>query len=449
MSDAAGVREIVVRLQALRQLSARAAQENPNDVKALFGAGAGYRLSGDHENALIQFKRAAALQPNNHFILFELAIVQEALGQTGDAAETYARIIRIAPDYFKAWYGLVSLQRQTRDRNHIPALEAAFKGRDDDGWRTLHLGHALAKTHEDFGETDTSFSWLGRAKKRRREIHPYHPGPRERATDAAIKLSLSLPPAAQGHPSTEPIFVCGMPRTGTTLVDRILSSHPDVSSAGEIGHFFMLLAAMSGQRGKPLLDPEVLPATAVVDFAALGQNYVNSTRPLTGERRRFIDKAPSNYLVAGTILKALPEARIICMQRHPLDTVLSNYKQIFPIDDRYYDYAYDIGSAAHQYLQFDRMVRHLKEILPPDRFKVVNYESLVNNQEEETRSLLAFCNLTWDPRCLDFHKNAAGVATPSAQQVRQAMYTTSAGRWEKYGALLDPARAVLERGGVL
>jgi tetratricopeptide (TPR) repeat protein len=449
MTDVAGIREIVVRFQALRQLSARAAQDNPNDLKALFGAGAGYRLSGDYDNALVMFKRAAALHPTNHFVVFEMAMVQEALGLTDDAARNYQRVIQMAPDYYKAWYGLVSLQRQTAEKNLIAPLEAAFRGRDEDGWRTLHLGHALAKTYEDMGDVDTSFAWLGKAKKRRREIHPYLPGPRERVTEAAQRLSVSLPSSTNGHPSSEPIFVCGMPRTGTTLVDRILSSHPDVSSAGEIGNFIQLLGVMSGNRGKPLLDPAVLAATSAVDFASLGRLYIESTRPLTGHKPRFIDKAPSNYLVAATILKALPNARIVCMKRNPLDTVLSNYKQIFPIEDRYYDYVYDIGSAAHQYGQFDTMVRHLTTLLPPDRFMVVNYDELVAGQELQTRALLAFCGLSWDPRCLEFQKNASGVATPSAQQVRQAMYTSSSGRFEKYGALLDPARAILQRAGLV
>jgi len=449
MTDVAGIREIVVRFQALRQLSARAVQERPHDLKALFGAGAGYRLSGDHDNALVMFKRAAALHPNNHFVLFELAMAQEALGRPDEAVQNYQRVVQLAPDYFKAWYGLVNLQRQTAERNVIPTLEAAFRGRDEDGWRTLHLGHALAKTYEDLKDIDASFAWLGKAKRRRREIQPYHPGPRERVTDAAQRLSAMLPASVDGHPSSEPIFVCGMPRTGTTLVDRILSSHPDVSSAGEIGNFLQLLGVMSGNRGKPLLDPAVLATTGAVDFAALGRHYVESTRPLSGLRPRFVDKAPSNYLIAPMILKALPNARVICMKRNPMDTVLSNYKQIFPIDDRYYDYVYDVGSAAHQYVQFDRMIRHLGSLLPADRFLVVSYDDLVAAQEAQTRALLAFCGLAWDPRCLEFQTNASGVATPSAQQVRQAMYTSSSGRFETYGALLDPARAVLQRAGLV
>lgn len=434
----------VLKFARTRELCGRAVRESPNDIKAVFGAGVGFRLTGDHANALAQFERAARLQPGNHLVLFELAGAQEALGRFDDAIRSLREAVRIAPSYYKAQYALVQLEKQTAARNAIPSLENLFTAPDDDGWRSLHIGHALAKAHEDLGNLPESFAWLGRAKARRRAMHPYLPSTREALTDAAMAATGLLPKAAPGFVTDEPIFVCGMARTGTTLVDRILSSHPDVASAGELTNFFQTLKLLSPSKTRVILDPETMLNAAQADFERLGRLYVDSTRPLTGATRRFIDKAPSNYLIAGTILKALPNARIICLRRHPLDTVLSNYKQIFPIDDRYYDYVYDLGAAAHQYVQFDRVVRHMQAALPPDRFMVVEYEALVARQEEQTRALLAFCGLAWDPRCLEFHKSAGGVATPSAKQVRQAMYASSSGRWEAYGALLDPARAVLQ-----
>ena len=169
---------------------------------------------------------------------------------------------------------------------------------------------------------------------------------------------------------------------------------------------------------------------------------------LSGATPRFIDKAPSNYLLAASILRALPNARVVVVRRNPLDSVLSNYKQLFPLDDRYYDYVYDLESAAHKYVQFDRVVRHWQSVLPADRFMVVQYEDLVAAQEEVSRTLIAFAGLAWNDSVLAFHRNAAGVGTPSAAQVRAPMYNTAVGRWEKYGALLDPARRVLEKAGI-
>lgn len=449
MSTEREVMDIVQRFARTRELAARAVRDNPNDIKALFGAGVAFRLSGDYESAYVQFERACAMQPNNHFALFELGNVHEFLGRPKEAAACYVRVLRLAPGYYKARHALIQLEKQTADHNSIRELEEAFAGRDEDGWRTLHIGHALAKTHEDLGDLQSSFQWLARAKKRRREIQPYFPAERERLAEAAMTSTASLPSGAAGYGSGEPIFVCGMPRTGTTLVDRILSSHPDVSSVGEIGNFFQLFKRLGSNQSKVTLEPATLTGGASIDFARLGKSYIDSTRPLSGKTPRFIDKAPSNYLLAGVILKALPNAKVVCVRRHPLDTVLSNYKQIFPIDDRYYDYVYDLGATAHQFVQFDRVASHWRQSLPAHQFFELSYEELVSAQETQTRALLSFCGLSWDARCLDFHKNASGVATPSAQQVRQSMYSSASGRWVKYGELLDPARLVLQKAGLV
>ncbi len=438
--------DLIQRLAATRALAARAVAENPGDVRALFGAGVAYRLTGDYPSALAHFQRASTLQPNNQLFLFELGNVHEYLGQPDNAAEAYRSALKSDPAYFKARHALVQIEKQTEASNHIPQLRALFNGADADGWRTLHAGHALAKTYEDLGDLKKSFEWLTRGKVRRRQLCPYSPETREQLLSAA-KNSLSNLGAQAGHPSHEAIFVTGMPRTGTTLVDRILSSHAQVTSAGEIGNFAQLFKRLSGTTSKSTLDVETLSSGAKIDFANLGKYYIDSTRPLTGAAPRFIDKAPSNYLLAGLILKALPRARIICLQRNALDTCLSNYKQIFPIDDRYYDYVYDLAATAHQFIHFKAVTDHWQSTLPKDRFLHLSYEDLVANQEPQTRRLLEFCELPWDVNCLEFHRNTAGVATPSAAQVRQAMYTTSSGRWLKYGALLDPAREVLEKAG--
>jgi hypothetical protein len=340
---------------------------------------------------------------------------------------------------------LVQLQKQTPERNSIALMEAQFSGADEDGWRTNHLGHALAKTYEDFGDVEKSFAWLTRGKQRRRQLAPYNAAVEEKLADAAIAVA---PASGGGYASDEPIFVSGLPRSGTTLVDRILSSHPDVNSVGEIPNFAALNKKLSDSSTPATLDPDTFARADAIDYARLGKLYLDSTRPLTGARAHFVDKAPSSYLLAASILRALPNARVIAVRRHPLDSVLSNYKQIFPIEDRYYDYVYDLEAAAHKFVQFDRLLRHWQAVLPNDRFMLLQYEDLVASQEAMTRKLVAFCGLSWDDRCLAFHKNAAGVGTPSAAQVRAPMNTAAVGRFTKYGALLDPARRVFERAGV-
>lgn len=444
MSNDAELDKLVQRFAAMRALASRAMAEQDDDARALFGAAMAFRIIGDHEAAFAALQRAAALEPENTHFLYELGKTQEYLGGFGQAERLYASALEATPENYRARQALAQLRKQSG--NDIAALEAEFgMGDDAEGWRSLHLGHALAKSYEDLGDIEKSFAWLERAKARRRALRPYRAPLEEALAQAALSIGGK---GAAGHESIEPIFVAGLPRSGTTLVDRILSSHPDVMSAGEIGNFAQLMKRMSGSTTPATLDPDTLGRVDGMDFAALGRLYIESTRPLTGSAPRFVDKAPSNYLLAGVIHRALPNARFLCLRRHPLDSVLSNYKQMFPFDDRYYDYVYALEAAAHKFIQFDRLAQHWAATLPPDRFTIVQYETLVSNQDAETRRIVAFAGLSWDDRCLAFHENAASVATPSAQQVRSAMYASAMGRWAKYGAMLDPARRVLERAGV-
>lgn len=447
MNQPDGVQELVTRFARMRAVAARAVADNPANFKALFGAGVAFRLAGDFASAEKHFLAASRLQPGNPFLLFELGVVQEYLGQFGAAIASYRGSLTADAGYFKARLALVMLEKQTPVSNMIREMEAQFQGRDEDGWRTLHLGHALSKTWEDLGDHAKSFDWLVRGKRRRREIRPWREAEQAVISETALGTWEAMS-ARPGFGSEEPIFIVGMPRSGTTLVDRILSSHPDVSSAGELPTFPQLFKLLSGLRSKTGIDAEALKAAGNVDPQALGRFYLQSTRPITGHRKRFIDKAPSNYIMAGAILRALPNARVICMRRHPLDALIGNFKQILPVEDPYYDYVFDIRTTAHKLVQFDRTIKGWAATLPANRFLELSYESLVDNQEEETRRLLSFCGLTWDDRCLQFHENSAAVGTPSARQVRGGIFKTAVGRWKKYGPLLDPAKEVFERAGI-
>lgn len=445
MANEAEVEKLVQRFALLRAVAAKAVQENPNDARALFGAARAFRISGDYPAALAALQKLCRLEPNNTHFLHELGQTQEYFGRFDEAIASFNAALRAEPLNYKAWQALVQLQKQSLVSNHIEELEKQFAVPDEDGWRTLHIGHALAKTFEDFGDAQKSFEWLKRGKQKRRSMYPF-----SATNEAALARGAMAAKPGEGAScdASDPIFITGLPRSGTTLADRILSSHPDVTSAGEIGNFLQLLKLLSGSTTKAALDIDTLSRAGQVDYARLGRAYIDSTRPLTGAAPRFVDKAPSNYFLAPLILRALPNARIVCMRRHPLDSCLSNYKQIFPFEDRYHDYVYDLASAAEKFVVFDQLITHWKQTLPADRFMVLQYEDLVANQEARTRELLEFCGLPWDDRTLAFHENAAGVSTPSARQVRQAMNAGAVGRWAKYGAALDPARRVLERAGI-
>ncbi len=441
----AEVAKLVTRFARAREAAARSAAAEPDNVNVQAVSAQTLTLAGAFDLALKCWQRAAALAPNNAEVLTGLAAGQQNLGDISGAIASIRRAIAVAPDNAYAYYALTAIERQTIANNHIAALERVFAIPDSDGMNALHAGHALAKTYEDLGDLPKSFEWLKKAKIIRRRTHAYDLERNRRAAKAAMAL---VDGAVNGFPSEEPIFIVGMPRTGTSLVDRIVSSHPAVISADEITNFSELMKAMAQTGQAFTFEATTLSAAKSIDVTALGQAYVESTRPITGSTPRFVDKLPLNYLLAGLIHRALPNARIICLVREPMDACLSLYRQMMPVNNWYYDYIYKLEDTAKAYALHRKVVSHWRETLSDDRFMEIRYEEIVGDLEGQARKLINFCGLDWDDRCLAFHENRAAITTPSGAQVRQPIYASSIGRWKKYGALLDPLKQALEREGI-
>jgi hypothetical protein len=238
-----------------------------------------------------------------------------------------------------------------------------------------------------------------------------------------------------------------MPRSGTTLVERILSSHPEVYSAGELMNFGAQLERMAPSGIPARLSPALIEQSHRLDWERLGLRYVDSTRPQTATKPRFIDKLPHNFLYLGLIAKALPKAKIICLRRHPLDTCLSNFREMFQENSGFHGYSFDLLDIGRFYIQFDRMMAHWNAVMP-GRVLQVDYEALVTEQESTTRQLLAHCNLSWNDACLHFEKNTSAVATASTAQVREPIHRQAIGRWEKYRPWLGPLEQLLNQAGI-
>ena len=249
-----------------------------------------------------------------------------------------------------------------------------------------------------------------------------------------------------GCDAEDPIFILGMPRTGTTLVERILDSHPQVQSAGELNNFSLELIRLvkESATSAPSTRLDFVAASAAIDFAKLGAAYVQSVRPLRDDSPRFIDKLPFNFLYAGLIHLALPRARIVNLQRHPLDTCYAVYKQLFRDA---YPFSYDLTELAQYYVAYDRLMRHWNDVMP-GAILTLRYEDVVADIEGSTRCLLQYCGLPWDDACLRFHENRRASTTASATQVRQPLYDSSVGKWRRVKRQLQPARQILERAGI-
>jgi hypothetical protein len=273
------------------------------------------------------------------------------------------------------------------------------------------------------------------------------------ATDLAILAKIREVYAAslfdgriEGFDCADPIFIIGMPRTGTTLVERLLGSHSQVCAAGELNEFALELVRLARQLPGPTPTSRLdfVAATAGLDFRALGEGYVRRTRAMRDDRPFFIDKLPFNFLYAGLIHLALPRAKIISLRRHPLDTCYAVYKQLFKDA---YPFSYDLDELGRYYIAYDELMRHWHSVMP-GVIHTVAYEALVADLEGETRRLLDHCGLAWEEACLHFHRNSRASTTASAVQVRQPIYDTSIGKWRHYARQLEPLRASLERAGI-
>jgi len=401
---------------------------------------------GLHAEATPFFHRAVGMEPDNPSFLYNLGSALQFIGDFDGAEAAFRRALAQEPGNVRAWSSLVLMQKQTAVRNDIASLETLFSGLVDADDR-LHIGHALAKANEDIGDPAAAMRWLGEAKAKKRDTIPHDAAETERMFAAAAETVAVSGRVGRGQDAA-PIFIVGLPRTGTTLVDRILSSHSDVVSAGELSDFALEVKRAAGTPSPFVLDTETLREARRADLEAVGQRYLARARRVVGDATRFVDKMPLNFFYAALILRALPGARVICLRRNPADTILSNYRQLFATSFGYYAYAYDLSWAADYYAHFDMLAAHFRQALPADRFTEVAYEDLVFDIAGEARRLVAFAGLEWQERCLSFHENAAPVATASASQVRRPLYATSVHRWKRYRDSLQPALDVLMARGI-
>jgi Flp pilus assembly protein TadD len=430
-----GLRRFADALQAAEQ----GMRVGPPDALTWDTLGVVLTRAGAHEKAVEPYRCAVALDPSKTNYWYNLGAALQFVGDFTEAEQAYRRVLELEPDHARAWSALAQVAKLT-DAD-AAALEDLLRGTLSVD-AELHLCHALAKHLETRGDYTRSFALLERGKRRKRAEIGYSIESDRELFEAARKTNVG---PLDGFESSEPIFIVGMPRTGTTLVERIVSSHRDVFAAGELSHFSIAVKQVCGTPSPQVLDAETLAACARADVRGIGELYVSATRPRTGHTRHFIDKMPLNFFYAGVIRRALPNAKIICVRRNAMDTCLSNFRQLFATSFRYYHYSYDILDTGRYFLEFDALARYWRETLDANYMEIA-YEDIVADTEREARRLLAFCGLDFDPACVQFHRNEAPVATASSVQVRQPIYKDAVERWRRYERELTPLRELLERG---
>jgi tetratricopeptide (TPR) repeat protein len=431
------------------------------DAKLLDAVGSFFSFLGDQHRALDAFDRAVALAPGTAHFLFNRATVRRFLGRLTEAEADYDRVVALRPADFEAYKNRSDLRTQTREHNHVAQLERLV-AQGFAEWRgEVQIRHALAKEYEDLGEYTRSFEQLRLGAGRRRENLTYDVANDVATVDWIIDAFPDAAPcpavgAARGAgvhaarmngPSMHaaPIFIVGLPRSGTTLVDRILSSHSRVRSAGELNDFALaLVARVRTENGAAQLSRRDLVArSAHIDFAALGGEYLARARAIVGVEM-FTDKMPLNYLYCGIIHRALPDAKIVHLTRHPMAAGYAMFKTLFKDG---YPFSYDLADIGRYYAAYRRLMDHWEAVMP-GCIHQVEYERLVADQAGETRRLLDFCGLGWEEACLEFHRNAGATTTASASQIRRPIYDSSVSQWRHYAVQLAPLRDQLTAAGI-
>nr|WP_246204945.1 sulfotransferase [Altericroceibacterium indicum] len=418
---------------------------NPDDARTLDTIGCVLARLGDHEGSIEPFRKAVSSEPDNGDYRYNFAAACGFTGRVEEARSAYEHVLAADHGNARAHYALAILSRQTAKNNHVTRLKTALlhAGNSDDA---LRIHYALAKELEDLGDSE-AFTHLSAANDAHKRSIGYSFAQDEAIFDAIEALFADPAQSVASSsktPDDAPIFIVGMPRTGTTLVDRIISSHSDVGSAGELQAMPIAVKRLAGTPSRTVLDPETIATSHGIDPAHLGAAYIaQASHHRPAGKPRFTDKLPANFLYIGHIARALPNARIVCLRRNPMDTVWSNYKNLFASQSAYYAYSYDLMDTARYYARFNRLMAMWRQLFP-GRVLELSYEELVADQEAQTRRLLDHCGLEWDAACLSFHQNSAAVATPSAAQVRRPLNSDAIGKWRVHAQHLEPVHAWFE-----
>ncbi|OYX63836.1 MAG: sulfotransferase [Novosphingobium sp. 32-60-15] len=423
---------ITARREAEALAAAKAASQlTSSDPFVLDTIGCVFARLGAHEEALPLFERAVGIAPDVLDFRFNLASTLGFFGKVDDAAEQYEAIIARNPTHGRAHLGLAGLRRKATPAL-VDKIEAALKAVTDP-LDAVRLHYAAAAALEDTGRDGEAFAHLAQGNAEHRARIDYDIT-RDEGLFEALRHTFAhtLPMISDSVLPDAPIFVVGLPRTGTTLVDRILSSHPQVTSAGELQAMPLAVKQMAKTPSRLVLDEPTIAGLSSLSAQALGELYLARARQNSGaQSMRFVDKFPLNFLYIGWIIEALPNANIVCLRRGAMDSVWSNYKHLFATGSPYYRWSYDLMDTARYVLMFQRIMGFWRQRFP-GRIHEISYEQLVADQEVQSRRMLAHCGLAWDPACLDFHRNEAAVATPSAQQVRQPINSRAVGRWRTH-----------------
>ncbi|OIO70469.1 MAG: hypothetical protein COW19_00125 [Zetaproteobacteria bacterium CG12_big_fil_rev_8_21_14_0_65_55_1124] len=406
-------------------------------AEACSNLGLALKNQGKLEEAETALKQALTMNPDDAGSHYNLGNVFMSLGKLKEARETYSQALQIRPDYTEAFRSLSNLKRYSDIDDETLRMEALYNSPDISHEKQMHLGFALGKIYEDVGVHEKAFAYLMQANRLFRSGYNYDLAEDKAFFDLVTTIfdqDFMQQHQDCGNRDQTPIFIVGMPRSGTSLVEQILASHPQVYGAGELLYLKQaILRACGNAPGYNFLKN--IETFRQDDFQHLGSAYIEKLRSHSTGATHITDKLPHNFFYLGMIKIILPRARIIHCQREPLDNCLSIYKNYFSDSQRY---AYQLDELGEYYHFYQALMEHWHHTLPADSIYDIQYEALVADQETQTKALLKHCALPWDEQCLSFHKTNREVKTASAAQVRQPVHQRSVHLWKRYEKHLQP-----------
>ena len=389
---------------------------------------------GDFEQAIELYESVLQRAPNQPRLQMTYGHMLKTIGRQNDSIRAYRKAIQLMPTLGDAWWSLANLKTVRFDSDDIAAMHRALTGlglKDDD---RFHLHFALGKAFHDAGRAEEAFAHYREGNALRRKYHPFRPGQITAFVNRSVEtFTAEVLAHGGGCGAHDPIFIVGMPRAGSTLVEQILSSHSLVEGTAELPD---IPALAKSRKNYPVSAVELSPD----ERKAVGAEYLERTSvQRRTDRPFFVDKLPNNWMFVPFIHWVLPNAKIIDARRHPLGCCFSNFRQHFA---RGQDFTYDLGDLGRYYSNYVRLMAHVDSVLPGRVHRVI-YERMVDDTEAEVRALLDYCGLEFEPQCLEFHKTERPVRTASSEQVRRPIYKDATEEWRPYEPFLDPLKQAL------
>jgi len=426
-------------LESARQLL-RISPEASESYVVLAGVEA---AAGNHHDAIRAYRKALELKPDRIGAMTGLAHNLKTVGDTGEAIATYRKVIEARPDHAEAYWSLANLKTFRFEDSEVAAMEALLEGGGLPDESRAQLHNALGLEFEGRRDYDRAFGHFVKCNEARRPLETYDPVDTESTYGRLIDMF--SPEFIEKNRGVEeqdvtPVLIVGLPRSGSTLIEQILASHSMVDGTHELGDLSRAVQSARRSLKRRARFPEALAESTVEEWREIGLTYLETTAVFRAGAPFFVDKNPNNFIYAGIMKLALPNTKIIDARRHPLDSCLGSFKQLFASGQ---PFTYDMTELGEYYLQYRRLMEHWHAVLPGFVLDV-QYENVVADLETEVRRILEFCGLPFEEACLRFHETERAVKTASSEQVRQPIYSSSVNLWRNYERHLGELVHILE-----